>query len=246
MIVVGPTALERDAGVGDRAAVDPHRRRRGRDREVAGAPFDLLVRAAGSATDRDPHLGEHLVGADRCRERPDVEPVHADDALAFRTPDHDVGLQRRHTPRTGPRRRRPGRAILRSCRGCARPDRRSPPRRHGTPGTAAQATRSRVVRRAASAPRSGSRRSARRCTTSSFEVVDVDQVLGVREPQLHHRQQASARRRSSVPRDRSLWSDAIAPSTLVARSYSNGAGVCTRSPLINLGRRRLTAAPCRS
>ena len=37
---------ERDARVGDRAAVDPDRRRRGGDRPVAGAALDLLVRAA--------------------------------------------------------------------------------------------------------------------------------------------------------------------------------------------------------
>src|SRR3954453_2155783 len=33
----------------------------------------------------------------------------------------------------------------------------------------------------------------------------------------------------------SRFSDAIAPSTLVARSYSNGAGVCTRPPFPGLG-----------
>ena len=57
------------------------------------------------------------------------------------------------------------------------------------------------------------------------EVVDVDQVLGVGQAQLHHRQQAVAAgdHRASGP---SRWSDAIAPSTLVARSYSNAAGVC--------------------
>src|SRR6266498_442405 len=32
-------------------------------------------------------------------------------------------------------------------------------------------------------------------------------------------------------------SDAIAPSTLVARSYSNGAGVCTTPPLVGAGPR---------
>ena len=46
-IVVGPTALSAMPGVGDRAAVDPHRRRGGRDRQVAGAALDLLVGAAG-------------------------------------------------------------------------------------------------------------------------------------------------------------------------------------------------------
>ena len=63
-----------------------------------------------------------------------------------------------------------------------------------------------------------------------MEVVDVDQVLGIREPQLHHREQAvpAGDDRASEP---SRWSASMAPSTLVARSYSNEAGVCTSSPV---------------
>src|SRR5674476_635540 len=39
---------ERDARVGDPAALEPDGRRRGRDRPVAGAALDLLVRAAAA------------------------------------------------------------------------------------------------------------------------------------------------------------------------------------------------------
>ncbi len=51
---------------------------------------------------------------------------------------------------------------------------------------------------------------------------------GLREPELHHRQQAVSAGDDARVRSRAAASDAIAPSTLVARSYSNGAGVCIR------------------
>ena len=71
-----PDRAERDAGVGDRAAVEPHRRRRGGDRPVAGAALDLLVRAAAPGRTLEPHLGEDLAVPHRRHVRADVEVLH--------------------------------------------------------------------------------------------------------------------------------------------------------------------------
>jgi hypothetical protein len=70
------------------------------------------------------------------------------------------------------------------------------------------------------------------------EVVDVDQVFGTCETQLHHRRRLCppATIRASDPR---LWSSEIASSTLVARLYSNAAGVCTELSSRKTGRRRI-------
>ena len=57
------------------------------------------------------------------------------------------------------------------------------------------------------------------------QVVDVDQQLGPGQAELHHRQQAVAA--GDEPGLRPVaFEQASAWSTLVARSYSNGAGVC--------------------
>src|SRR5712691_9925602 len=60
-----PDRAERDARIGDLAALDPNGRRRGGDRPVSGAALDLLVRAAATRTHRKPDLGEHLAFAHR-------------------------------------------------------------------------------------------------------------------------------------------------------------------------------------
>src|SRR5690242_10795436 len=81
---------ERDAGVGDDPAPHPPGRGGGGDGPVAGPPLDLLVRAARAGAHRQAHLGQDLAGADRGHERPDVEALHADDALAVAAADHHV------------------------------------------------------------------------------------------------------------------------------------------------------------
>ena len=83
---------QRDPGVGDRPAVQPDRRRGGGDRPVAGAALDLLVRAARSGAHAEPDLGEDLARLHRRHVRADVEVLHAHDALAFGSADHDLGL----------------------------------------------------------------------------------------------------------------------------------------------------------
>ena len=90
-----PDCAERDARVGDLAAVDPDRRRCGGDRPVAGAALDLLVRAAAARAQRNPNLGEQLAVGDRGDVRPDVEVLHPDDPLAVGAADHDLRLHGR-------------------------------------------------------------------------------------------------------------------------------------------------------
>ena len=83
MIVVGPSAPSARPA----SAITPPSIHTAADTAaIAKSParrstFSCALPAPGAQ--RDPHLGQHLVGADRGRERPDVEPVHADDALAL-------------------------------------------------------------------------------------------------------------------------------------------------------------------
>ncbi len=131
-----------------RGAIHPDGRRRRRDRPVARAPLDLLVRAARAREQRQPDLGEQLAVADGGHVRAHVEVVHRHRALAVwcrGSPPWPSPPSRR---RTGPRPRRPGRASRRSCRGCAPPGRRSPPRRRGRAGSARRAGRTSAGRRA--------------------------------------------------------------------------------------------------
>ncbi len=115
-----------------------------------------------------------------------------DHALASGAADDDCRLERPSRPRSGPRPGRPGRASRRSSRGCGRPGRRSLPRRPRRPGTAG-ASRSEFSRSTwrVSAPIRISLPSSAD-VRELVEVVDVDQVLGGREPELHHRDQAVA------------------------------------------------------
>ena len=93
-MVVSPTALSAMPTSVMTAVLDPHHRRRCRDRPVTGAPLDLFVSAAGSGPERQPHLGEHLALADGGHVRPDVEAVHPDHSLAVGISDHHFGLGR--------------------------------------------------------------------------------------------------------------------------------------------------------
>ena len=184
-----PDRAERDADVGDRAAVDPDGRRRGGDRPVAGAALDLLVRAAAARAQREPHLGEQLAVADRGHVGPDVEVVHPDDALAVGAADHGLRLDRRADRRevlgrVGLAQRAADRAAVAHDRvgdhvlGVA--EEREVP--------ASSSDFSRSTCRVSAPIRISSPCS--RMYASSVEIVDVDQVLGVRQPELHHRQQA--------------------------------------------------------
>src|SRR6266545_4870561 len=83
-----------DADVGERAVREPHGRAGRRDRPVADAPLDLLVRAAATRPDRHPDLGQQLARADHGLVRPDVEPPDRDGTAAARPGDHDRRAQR--------------------------------------------------------------------------------------------------------------------------------------------------------
>ena len=94
-IVVGPTALQATPA---HWIVPPSIAERGRgrdDREVAGAPLDLLVRAAEAGVDREADLDEHLGRLHGGHVRADVELLHPDDALAAaRTAQNGLALER--------------------------------------------------------------------------------------------------------------------------------------------------------
>src|ERR1022692_728730 len=53
-----PNGAERDADVGNRAAIDPHGSRGGGDGPVASPSLDLLVCAAGARPNRKADLGK--------------------------------------------------------------------------------------------------------------------------------------------------------------------------------------------
>ena len=188
-----PDRAERDARVGDLAAVDPDGRGCGGDRPVAGAALDLLVRAAGARAQRNPNLGEQLAVADRGHVGPDVKVLHRDHPLAAGAADHDLRLHRRADRREVLGRirlaeRAADRAAVAHDRigdhvlGVAK-QRQALGEQLGLQqiDVAGQRADSDLV---ALLPDVGELR----------QVVDVDQVRRVREPELHHRQQAVAAR----------------------------------------------------
>ena len=189
-IVVSPTARERDADVGERLAVDPHRGGGRRDRPVAGAPLDLLVRGAAARPLRQAHLGEDLALAHRGRPRAEVELG----------PSAPCACRRR--PRSRPW---PSRAAQTADRSSAASAWQSEPpivprlRTTGSAMTVSASWKSGKCCASSSDLSSSTWRVSAPMAISSpssrmycevGEVVDVDQPRRAREPQLHHRQQA--------------------------------------------------------
>ena len=184
-----PDRAEREAHVGDPSGVDPDRRGRGCDRPVAGAALDLLVRAAPAPAERDPDLGQQLAVADRGHVGPDVEVVHRDDALAAGTPDHRARLDGRAD--RGQVLRRVGLAQRAADRAAIAHDRVG----DHVLGVAKQrkVPREQVRLQQVHVPRERPDPDLVALLADVRElgqVVDVDQVLGVRETELHHREQA--------------------------------------------------------
>jgi hypothetical protein len=184
-----PDRTERDARVGDLATVDPDGGRRRDDRPVAGPALDLLVRATGAGTQLEANLGQELAVADRSHVGADVEVLHPDDALAIRAADHDLGLRRR-----ADRREVLGRVGLAE-------------RTADRPAVANDGVGDHLLRLAKQRKVLGQQLGVEEIDVPGerpdpdlavlladvgelVEVVDVDQVLGLCEPQLHHRQQA--------------------------------------------------------
>ena len=148
-----------------------------------------------------------------------------DDALAVGAADHDLRLERRADRRQvlG----RVGLAERAADRAAVAHDRVG----DHLLGVAeerevlARAGRTSAGRRAGSARRSGSRRPPRGCRRARARSLMSIRCSGFasRSFIIGSRLWPPAMMRASGP---SRWSDAIAPSTLVARSYSNAAGVC--------------------
>ena len=180
---------QRDAGVGDPAALDPDRRRGCSDRPVAGAALDLLVCAAAARSHRDPNLGEQLPIAHRSGVRPDVEVLHAHYSLSGRSSDHHAGLDRAAD----------GRQVLRrigltqgAADGSAVAHDRVGDHQLGIPEDR-EVAGEQLGFQELHVPCQGSDPDLAVLLTDECElrqVVDVDQVRRIRQAQLHHRQQA--------------------------------------------------------
>ena len=162
---------------------------------VVRPPGELLVAPSpADAGARHPHLDEHLVGLQRGLEEAREELVTGD--LAGGPPGPcttTVAAEREQRGRAGRRPGRRARASRRSCRGGAPAGRRPARPRAASSGTSARSTSERsqvVVPGAARRSRPRRRRPGR--SDSSGDAADVDQHLGHRQPQLHHRQQRVA------------------------------------------------------
>ena len=201
----------------------------GGDGPVAGPALDLLV---GAARHRAGSAPASRRASRRARRTVSYGPRWNSRTGTSRLPPgprmHRGRARAPRTRRTGPRTGRPGRASRRPCRGCARSGRRSPARRRGRSGSARRRPAD-----SSSVGVPGQRADDEVVAVDADvgelgEVVDVDQRVGSGQPQLHHRQQA-------VPAGddpglgAELLQQAIACSTLVARSYVNGAGTCMRT-----------------
>src|SRR5829696_1713089 len=184
-----PHRAQRDPGIGDRAVLHPDGGGRRRNGPVAGTPLDLLVRAAGTGTERQPHLSQQLTVADRRGEWADVELVQAYDALAARAANYGPRLQRRADRRQvlcriGLAERAADRAAV-ADDGVRNHLLRIPEDRE------TQREQIRLQEVDVTRQRPDPHLAALLPDVGELgEVVDVDQVLRVRQPELHHRQQA--------------------------------------------------------
>ena len=182
---------ERHPRVGDAPALQPERGGDGDYRKVPRPALDLLVGAAAPRPHREPDLGEDLAVLDRSHVGANVEVIHRNHALAVRADDHDARLQRRAdrgqvlggiglgqraADRPAVSHRRIGDHLLRV------------DEERELPGEELGLEQLTVARHGPDPdlslhlPDVG----------ELVEVVDVDQALGIGEPQLHHRQQAVA------------------------------------------------------
>jgi hypothetical protein len=167
----------------------PTAERRRRHRPVARAALDLLVRAAGFVAHRQTHLHEHLAVGHGGLVRAAMEVAHLDHALAARPADHGaclergadgaqvfgrVGLAERAADRAAVTHERVGDHLL-----CVANDREQPSEQLRLEQLAVARQRAEVHRAVLLAD-----------VGELVKVVDVDEMLGRRQAQLHHREQA--------------------------------------------------------
>ena len=190
-IVVSPTELSAMPASAIVSAVEPQGGARRRDRPVAGAPLDLLVGAARPRLDLEADLGEDLALLHRGRPRAEVELAHRHGPRSLGAGEHDRSLQRgadrgEILGRVGLAERAADRAAVAHDRvgdhqlGVAE-DREPLQQQLGLEQldvAGERADRDLVALLAD--------------VLQLREVVDVDQPRRLREPQLHHRQQAVA------------------------------------------------------
>src|SRR5918995_1100256 len=184
-----PDRAERHTGIRDRAVLDPERGRRCRDGPVTGPALHLLVSAAGAGAEWQPDLRKHLALADGRHVRADVELVQADDAFALGPANHGPRLQR------GANRRQ----VLRCVRLGERAADRAAVAHDWVGNHMLGVAEGREARRKQvglqqlhmARERADAELVVRLADVGELmEIVDVDQMLRVREPELHHRQQA--------------------------------------------------------
>ena len=190
-VVFGPTAASPTRAS---AITPPSQPDRGAGRDhgpVAGPALDLLVRADPPGPDREPDLDEHLVVADgglvrarggtrpcvTTRSPPAPRITHSASSVVHTADRSSDGSAWHSEPPSVPRLRTTGSAITRSAS-----------RKIGK--RAASASDSSSSRCRVSAPIRICVRLDRDVAELVVQVVDVDQVLEVGQPQLHHRQQA--------------------------------------------------------
>ena len=179
-----------DPGIGDHLAVHPDRGTGRHDRPVSGPSLDLLVGARAVRAQRDAHLGQHLGVTDGRLVRAAVELLHRHDPLAGGAADHAARVQRRAD--RGEILGRVGLAQRSAERAAVADDRVG----DDPLGVAEDRERRGQLVGLEQLPMAGHGadpdlgRLDGDVAQLVVQVVDVDQVLEVGQPQLHHRQQA--------------------------------------------------------